>query len=132
MLSSWARRCASVGVEDVVLLYEQLHEIERVNRDLNHTVDVRPIITAAATASRHTFCGAGQRCCLSASRRTSRAQHGTNSSKSSAHCSWGFTPPGTATSRRPTSSQPSRSACWTLLTSSHRSVTLMFPTPKKA
>src|SRR5690554_564110 len=30
-------------VEDVVLGYKQLHEIERVNRDLKHTVDVRPV-----------------------------------------------------------------------------------------
>lgn len=29
--------------EDVVLGYKQLHEIERVNRDLKHTVDVRPV-----------------------------------------------------------------------------------------
>jgi hypothetical protein len=29
--------------EDVVLGYEQRHEIERVNRDLEHTVDVRPV-----------------------------------------------------------------------------------------
>jgi len=30
-------------VEDMVLGYKQLHEIERVNRDLKHTVDVRPV-----------------------------------------------------------------------------------------
>jgi transposase len=29
--------------EDVVMGYKQLHEIERVNRDLKHTVDVRPV-----------------------------------------------------------------------------------------
>jgi hypothetical protein len=29
--------------EDVVLGYQQLHQIERVNRDLKHTVDVRPV-----------------------------------------------------------------------------------------
>ncbi len=29
--------------EDVVLGYKQLHEIERVHRDLKHTVDVRPV-----------------------------------------------------------------------------------------
>jgi len=29
--------------EDVVLGYKQLHEIVRVNRDLKHTVDVRPV-----------------------------------------------------------------------------------------
>ena len=29
--------------EDVALGYKQLHEIERVNRDLKHTVDVRPV-----------------------------------------------------------------------------------------
>ncbi len=32
-----------LSVEDVVLGYKQLHEIERVNRDLKHTVDVRPV-----------------------------------------------------------------------------------------
>jgi len=32
-----------LSVEDVVLGYKQLHEIERVNRDLRHTVDVRPV-----------------------------------------------------------------------------------------
>jgi len=30
-------------VEDVVLGYKQLFEIERVNRDLKHTIDVRPV-----------------------------------------------------------------------------------------
>jgi len=29
--------------EDVALGCKQLHEIERVNRDLKHTVDVRPV-----------------------------------------------------------------------------------------
>jgi len=29
--------------EDIVMGYKQLHEIERVNRDLKHTVDVRPV-----------------------------------------------------------------------------------------
>lgn len=33
----------NLPVEDVVLGYKQLHEIERVNRDLKHTVDVRPV-----------------------------------------------------------------------------------------
>jgi hypothetical protein len=32
-----------LSTEDVVLGYKQLHEIERVNRDLKHTVDVRPV-----------------------------------------------------------------------------------------
>jgi len=32
-----------LSAEDVVLGYKQLHEIERVNRDLKHTVDVRPV-----------------------------------------------------------------------------------------
>src|SRR5690554_1066030 len=32
-----------MSTEDVVLGYKQLHEIERVNRDLKHTVDVRPV-----------------------------------------------------------------------------------------
>ena len=30
-----------LSAEDVVLGYEQLHEIERLNRGLKHTVDVR-------------------------------------------------------------------------------------------
>lgn len=34
---------AHLSTEDVVLGYKQLHEIERVNRDLKHTVDVRPV-----------------------------------------------------------------------------------------
>ncbi len=32
-----------LSAEDVALGYKQLHEIERVNRDLKHTVDVRPV-----------------------------------------------------------------------------------------
>lgn len=32
-----------LSVEDVVLGYKQLFEIERVNRDLKHTIDVRPV-----------------------------------------------------------------------------------------
>ena len=32
-----------LSAEDVALGYRQLHEIERVNRDLKHTVDVRPV-----------------------------------------------------------------------------------------
>lgn len=32
-----------LSAEDVVMGYRQLHEIERVNRDLKHTVDVRPV-----------------------------------------------------------------------------------------
>ncbi|HRN18041.1 MAG TPA: transposase [Trueperaceae bacterium] len=32
-----------LSVEDVLLGYKQLDEIERVNRDLKHTVDVRPV-----------------------------------------------------------------------------------------
>ena len=32
-----------LSAEEVGLGYEQLHEIERVNRDLKHTVDVRPV-----------------------------------------------------------------------------------------
>jgi len=32
-----------LSTEDVVLGYKQLHEIERLNRDLKHTVDVRPV-----------------------------------------------------------------------------------------
>jgi len=32
-----------LSVKDVVLGYKQLFEIERVNRDLKHTVDVRPV-----------------------------------------------------------------------------------------
>jgi len=32
-----------LSVADVVLGYKQLFEIERVNRDLKHTVDVRPV-----------------------------------------------------------------------------------------
>ena len=32
-----------LSVEDVALGYKQLHEIERVNRDFKHTVDVRPV-----------------------------------------------------------------------------------------
>jgi hypothetical protein len=32
-----------LSAEDVAMGYKQLHEIERVNRDLKHTVDVRPV-----------------------------------------------------------------------------------------
>jgi transposase len=32
-----------LSAEDVAMGYKQLHEIERVNRDLKHTVDVRPL-----------------------------------------------------------------------------------------
>jgi len=32
-----------LSVEDVVLGYKQLFEIERVNRDLKQTIDVRPV-----------------------------------------------------------------------------------------
>src|SRR5690625_1147428 len=32
-----------MSAEDVAMGYKQLHEIERVNRDLKHTVDVRPV-----------------------------------------------------------------------------------------
>ncbi|MBA4171018.1 MAG: IS1634 family transposase [Chloroflexi bacterium] len=32
-----------LSAEDVTMGYKQLHEIERVNRDLKHTVDVRPV-----------------------------------------------------------------------------------------
>ena len=32
-----------LSAEDLALGYKQLHEIERVNRDLKHTVDVRPV-----------------------------------------------------------------------------------------
>jgi transposase len=32
-----------LSAEDVAIGYKQLHEIERVNRDLKHTVDVRPV-----------------------------------------------------------------------------------------
>jgi hypothetical protein len=32
-----------LSAEDVAMGYRQLHEIERVNRDLKHTVDVRPV-----------------------------------------------------------------------------------------
>lgn len=33
----------NLSTEDVVLGYKKLHEIERVNRDLKRTVDVRPV-----------------------------------------------------------------------------------------
>jgi hypothetical protein len=32
-----------LSTEDIALGYKQLHEIERVNRDLKHTVDIRPV-----------------------------------------------------------------------------------------
>jgi transposase len=32
-----------LSTEDIALGYKQLHEIERVNRDLKHTVDIRPM-----------------------------------------------------------------------------------------
>ena len=32
-----------LSIEDIALGYKQLHEIERVNRDLKHTVDIRPV-----------------------------------------------------------------------------------------
>lgn len=38
-----ALKRADIVAEDVALGYEQRHEIERVNRDLKHTVDVRPV-----------------------------------------------------------------------------------------
>lgn len=34
---------AHLSSEDIALGYKQLHEIERVNRDLKHTVDIRPV-----------------------------------------------------------------------------------------
>ncbi len=32
-----------LSTEDIALGYKQLHQIERVNRDLKHTVDIRPV-----------------------------------------------------------------------------------------
>ncbi|UCH26705.1 MAG: transposase, partial [Trueperaceae bacterium] len=32
-----------LSAEDIALGYKQLHEIERLNRDLKHTVDIRPV-----------------------------------------------------------------------------------------
>ena len=120
-----------LSVEDVVLGYKQLHEIERVNRDLKHTVDVRPVYHRRGDRIKaHVLLGWLALLLIRITENESGASW-RQLKRVFGPLWWAITPPSTATSRRQTSPHRSRNAYWTRLTSNRRSVTWRYQPRRK-
>lgn len=121
---------SELSAEDVALGYKQLFEIERVNRDLKHTVDVRPVYHRRGDRIKAHVLLCWLALLLIRVIENETGQTWDQIKHFFGHCWPASTRPGTAQSSNQTNPRKSKNACWTLFRSIRQSGTSNYPPPK--